>query len=59
MNGQQIINNWTDHGLTTNTSAAINLTGGTKVPITVEYYENVAAPGVFQASKMTAPPPFS
>ena len=51
LNGQQIINNWTDHGPTTNTSAAINLTGGTKVSITVEYYENAGGAVVSLAWK--------
>ena len=40
LNGQQIINNWTDHGPTINTSAAISLSAGIKYNITVEYYEN-------------------
>jgi YVTN family beta-propeller protein len=40
VNGSQVINNWTDHSTTTNTSAVINLTAGQRVPITVEYYEN-------------------
>jgi PA14 domain len=40
VNGQQIINNWTDHGPTTNTSAAITLVAGTKYNISVEFYEN-------------------
>ena len=40
VNGQQIINNWTDHGPTTNASAAIALNAGTKYNISVEYYEN-------------------
>ena len=39
VNGQQVINNWTDHAATTNTSAAITLTGGVKYTITLEYYE--------------------
>ncbi|MEP6915942.1 MAG: PA14 domain-containing protein, partial [Acidobacteriota bacterium] len=39
VNGQQVINNWTDHGATTNTSAAISLTAGVKYSITLEYYE--------------------
>jgi hypothetical protein len=41
VNGVQLINNWTNHGATSNTSATIALTGATKYPITVEYYENV------------------
>lgn len=40
VNGQQIINNWTDHGPTTNTSAAVTLTANTKYNLTVEFYEN-------------------
>jgi hypothetical protein len=39
INGQQVINNWTDHGSTTNTSAAITLTAGVKYTVTLEYYE--------------------
>ena len=37
VNGQQVINNWTDHSATTNTSAAITLTAGVKYTITLEY----------------------
>ncbi|HEY7500412.1 MAG TPA: PA14 domain-containing protein [Vicinamibacterales bacterium] len=39
VNGQQLINNWTDHAATTNTSAAISLTAGVKYTITLEFYE--------------------
>jgi hypothetical protein len=39
VNGVQVINNWTDHGSTTNTSAAVTLTAGVKYTITLEYYE--------------------
>ena len=39
VNGQQVINNWTDHSATTNTSAAIALTAGVKYTITLEFYE--------------------
>ena len=39
VNGQQVINNWTDHAATTNTSAAISLTAGVKYTITLEFYE--------------------
>jgi len=39
VNGTQVINNWTDHGTTTNTSAAVTLTAGVKYTITLEYYE--------------------
>ena len=40
VNGQLVINNWTDHAPTTNTSAAIALTAGTRYTIKVEYYEH-------------------
>ena len=39
INGQQVINNWTDHASTTNTSAAISLTAGVRYTVTLEYYE--------------------
>jgi hypothetical protein len=39
VNGVQVINNWTDHAVTTNTSAGISLTAGVKYTITLEYYE--------------------
>jgi hypothetical protein len=39
INGQQVINNWTDHASTTNTSAAITLSAGVKYSLTLEYYE--------------------
>ncbi len=39
VNGVQLINNWTDHGPTTNTSNTINLTGGVRYAIKVEFYE--------------------
>ena len=40
VNGVQVINNWTDHSSTTNTSGTINLIAGTRYSITIEYYEN-------------------
>jgi len=40
VNGQLVINNWTDHAPTTNTSALIALTAGTRYTLTVEYYEH-------------------
>jgi len=40
INGVQVINNWTNHSATTNTSATIALTGGTRYAIRMEYYEN-------------------
>ena len=39
VNGTFVINNWTDHSPTTNTSTTVSLTAGQKVPITLEYYE--------------------
>ncbi len=39
INGTQVINNWTNHAATTNTSAAINLVAGQKYAIKVEYFE--------------------
>jgi len=39
VNGVQVINNWTDHSSTTNTSAGITLTAGVSYTITLEYYE--------------------
>ena len=39
VNGQQLVNNWTDHGPTEN-SGTIALTAGVKYDITMEYYEN-------------------
>jgi hypothetical protein len=40
LNGQLIINNWTVHGTTTNTSAGIALQAGVRYAITMEYFEN-------------------
>ena len=39
VNGQLVINAWTDHALTTHTSAAITLTANTNYTILLEYYE--------------------
>jgi len=39
VNGVQLINNWKDHSATTNTSSTINLVGGQRYSVTVEYYE--------------------
>ncbi len=39
VNGTQVINNWTDHGPTTDNSASINLSAGVKYKIALEYYE--------------------
>jgi len=34
-----VIDNWTDHGPTLNTSTAITLTAGQRYNVVVEYYE--------------------
>ena len=39
VNGQQLVNNWTQHGPTEN-SGSITLTAGQKYDIVIEYYEN-------------------
>ena len=39
INGQQVINNWTNHSITTNTSAAITLTAGVKYSLVLEFYD--------------------
>jgi co-chaperonin GroES (HSP10) len=39
VNGQRVINNWTVHAATVDTSAGISLPGGQRVPIVVEYQE--------------------
>ena len=43
VNGVQVINNWTDHASTTNTSAAISLTAGVRYTITLEFYEKAGS----------------
>lgn len=40
VNNNQVINNWTDHGATTNTSGNMSLMAGQVYPIRLEYYEN-------------------
>jgi hypothetical protein len=40
VNGQQVVNNWTDQNATTTTSSAVSLTAGVKYTITLEYYEH-------------------
>jgi len=39
VNGVQLINNWTDHGAATDTSAVINWTAGAKYNLILEFYE--------------------
>lgn len=40
VNGNQIINNWTNHSSVTNTASPMNMVSGTRYPIKMEYYEN-------------------
>src|SRR5690606_12495317 len=37
--GETLIDNWTDHSPTLDTSAAVNLAGATRYPIMLEFYE--------------------
>ena len=39
VNGVLLIDNWTDHAVTTNTSAAIALSAGQRVEVKLEYYD--------------------
>jgi MSHA biogenesis protein MshQ len=39
INGAAVIDNWTDHSPTTDTSAGVNLVAGQRVTIQLEYYE--------------------
>ena len=39
VNGAKVIDNWTNHSATTNNSAAINLVGGQKYDIKMEYFQ--------------------
>ncbi len=40
VDGNLVIDNWTDHGATNDDSAAIALTAGQRYPLTMEFYEN-------------------
>jgi PA14 domain len=42
INGVQVVNNWTDHGVANDITGNIYLTAGQRVPITLEYYERTA-----------------
>jgi hypothetical protein len=39
LNGTQLINNWTDHGTTTNNAPAVTLIAGQRYDVVLEYYE--------------------
>ena len=53
VNGQQVISNWTYHSPTRDTSAAITLPAGQRVPIVVEYQDQV---GYAQIQLLWKPP---
>jgi len=40
LGGTQRINNWTNHGNTTDTTSTLSFTAGQRVPLTIEYFEN-------------------
>ncbi len=40
VDGNLVINNWTDHSATNDDSSAIALTAGQRYPLTMEFYEN-------------------
>ncbi len=48
VSGVQLINNWTDHGATTNTSGTVSLVAGQRYPITMEFYEK----GVYAVARL-------
>jgi hypothetical protein len=39
VNGARLINNWSDHGVTTNNSPTVTLVGGQRYDLVLEYYE--------------------
>lgn len=39
INGSAVIDNWSDHSATLDTSAGVSLTAGSYVPVTLEFYE--------------------
>jgi putative intracellular protease/amidase len=41
--GNLVLNNWTPHAATWNTSSPVNLSAGQRVPIVLEYYDNTRA----------------
>jgi MSHA biogenesis protein MshQ len=43
VNDQLVINNWTNHGTTLNSSSAISLTAGQRYNIKMEYYESAGS----------------
>jgi hypothetical protein len=43
VNGQRLIDNWSSHSATTDTSGGLNLTAGQRVPVTIEYFENTGS----------------
>ena len=43
VDGQLVINNWTDHGAAENASKAVSLTGGKVYAVRMEYYEHIGS----------------
>jgi hypothetical protein len=43
VNGVRVVNNWTDHATTNNTSGDITLKAGVKYAIKMEFYDNSGA----------------
>jgi YVTN family beta-propeller protein len=43
VNGAQVINNWTAHTATTNTSGSMTLNAGQRYPVTIEFYERTGS----------------
>jgi len=46
VDGSRVVNNWTSHPTTVDTSTYISLTGGERVAITLEHYENTGSADV-------------
>jgi len=42
VNNQLLVNNWSSHSPTTDTSSSVNLLAGQRVPVTLEYFENTS-----------------
>jgi fibronectin type 3 domain-containing protein len=59
VNNTQVINNWTDHGPTLDTSAPINLVAGIRYAIRLEYYENTGGALIKLRWKEASQGPFS
>ena len=56
VNGQQVVNNWTDHAPTWNTFTVPNLVVGEWYDIQIDYYENVSGATLKLADKQDGTP---